>query len=127
MIMYQRHVGLALYIEIYDSYKTLFCSFSRAGDMYSSYFEISVSQHDVLRDLAIHMSNCERVNQRKRLLMPRRETGLPKEWERHMDQPFNAQIVSLHTGIVLVYYLYFFLIDYLQFLEETLITPNLVM
>lgn len=70
--------------------------------MYSSYFEISVSQHDVLRDLAIHLSNGESINRRKRLLMPRRETGLPKEWERNMDQPFNAQIVSIHTGIVLL-------------------------
>ncbi|KAK4348780.1 hypothetical protein RND71_031535 [Anisodus tanguticus] len=30
---------------------------ARAGDIYTSYYEISVSQHDVLRDLAIHMSN----------------------------------------------------------------------
>lgn len=72
--------------------------FSRAGDMYSSYYEISVTQHDVLRDLALHLSNQENINDRKRLLMPRRDTELPKEWERNVDQPFNAQIVSIHTG-----------------------------
>ncbi|KAK1553997.1 hypothetical protein Q3G72_006383 [Acer saccharum] len=29
--------------------------------------------------------------------MPRRDTELPKEWE----QPFNAQIVSIHIGLSL--------------------------
>lgn len=61
-----------------------------------------MSQHDVLRDLAIHLSNRESVNQRRRLLMPSREEGIPKEWERNIDKPFNAQMVSLHTGIVVV-------------------------
>lgn len=67
--------------------------------MYSSYFEISVSQHDLLRDLAIYLSNRNSINQRKRLLMPRREEGLPKDWERNMDQPFDARVVSIHTGM----------------------------
>lgn len=67
--------------------------------MYTSYYEISVSQHDVLRDLAIHVSNRGDVNQRRQLVMPRRDTRLPKEWERNMDEPFNARVISLHTGI----------------------------
>lgn len=67
--------------------------------MYSSYYEIYVTQHDVLRDLALHLSNQENINERKRLVMPRRDTELPKEWQRNVDQPFNAQIVSIHTGI----------------------------
>ena len=66
--------------------------------MYSSYYEICIMQHDVLRDLAIHLSSCGDVNDRKRLLMPRREAQLPKEWERNADRPFDAQIVSIHTG-----------------------------
>ncbi|KAK3231479.1 hypothetical protein Dsin_003360 [Dipteronia sinensis] len=70
----------------------------RAGDMYSSYNEISVTQHDVLRDLALHLNNRGNINDRRRLLMPRRDTELPKEWERNVDQPFNAQIVSIHIG-----------------------------
>ena len=67
--------------------------------MYSTYYEICVSQHDVLRDLAIYLSSREDINRRRRLLMPRREEGLPKEWERNLDEPFNAQIVSVYTGI----------------------------
>ncbi|KAJ9560000.1 hypothetical protein OSB04_005160 [Centaurea solstitialis] len=71
---------------------------SRVGDSYHSKCEILVSQHDVLRDLAIHMCSLENVNQRRLLVMPRRENGVPKEWERNSDQPFLAQIVSVHTG-----------------------------
>ena len=69
------------------------------GDIYSSYYEMYVTQHDVLRDLALHFSSQENVNDRKRLLMPRREAQLPKEWERNAERPFDAQIVSIHTGI----------------------------
>lgn len=75
------------------------CLFNRVGDLYSSYYDISVSQHDVLRDLAIHMSSLEDINQRRRLLMAKREGELPKEWERKADQPFNARVISVHTGI----------------------------
>ncbi|KAG1347933.1 Disease resistance protein ADR1 [Cocos nucifera] len=71
---------------------------NRAGDIYSSYSELSVTQHDVLRDLALHMNNRESLNSRKRLIMPRREEGLPRDWERNKDQHFEAQIVSIHTG-----------------------------
>ncbi|KAL3505220.1 hypothetical protein ACH5RR_035061 [Cinchona calisaya] len=71
---------------------------ARSGDMYSTYYEISVSQHDVLRDLAIYLSSREDINRRRQLLMPRKEEGLPKEWERNVDEPFNAQIISVYTG-----------------------------
>lgn len=66
--------------------------------MYTSYYDIFVTQHDVLRDLALHLSNRGRVNKRERLLMPRRESVLPKEWERSNDEAYNARIVSIHTG-----------------------------
>jgi hypothetical protein len=74
------------------------CLRNRAGDLYSSYSELSVTQHDVLRDLAIHIGNSEPVNTRRRLVMPRREHMLPREWERNKHQKFDAQIVSIHTG-----------------------------
>ncbi|CAN4122741.1 unnamed protein product [Withania somnifera] len=70
---------------------------ARAGDMYTSYYEISVFQHDVLRDLAIHMSNRDDVNQRRRLIMPRRDTRLPKEWERNVERTLYARVISVHT------------------------------
>ncbi|KAL5185641.1 putative disease resistance protein [Glycine soja] len=71
---------------------------ARAGGLYSSCFEISVTQHDVLRDLAINLSNRESIHERQRLVMPKRENGMPKEWLRYKHKPFEAQIVSIHTG-----------------------------
>ncbi|KAI4339863.1 hypothetical protein MLD38_024756 [Melastoma candidum] len=70
---------------------------ARAGDSYSSYSEISITQHDILRDLAIQLSNQGEINARKRLLMPRRERELPGDWDRNSNRPFQAQIVSVHT------------------------------
>ncbi|PKA54312.1 putative disease resistance protein [Apostasia shenzhenica] len=71
---------------------------NRAGDIYSSYSELSVTQHDILRDLALYLSNRDPLKNRKRLIMPKREDRLPKDWERNNDVPFEAQIVSIHTG-----------------------------
>ncbi|KAL5206682.1 hypothetical protein ABZP36_034891 [Zizania latifolia] len=71
---------------------------NKAGDLYSSYHDFSVTQHDVLRDLALHMSGRDALNNRRRLVMPRREESLPRHWQRNKDTPFEAQIVSIHTG-----------------------------
>ncbi|KAF8405132.1 hypothetical protein HHK36_010030 [Tetracentron sinense] len=90
--------AFAIVIELSNKNLLTLVKDARAGDVYSSYYEISVSQHDVLRDLALYLSKRGNLNGQRRLLMPRREAGLPKEWERNMDQPFNAQIVSIHTG-----------------------------
>ncbi|KAJ4964149.1 hypothetical protein NE237_024088 [Protea cynaroides] len=90
--------AFAIVIELSNKNLLTLVKDARAGDLYSSYHEISVTQHDVLRDLAFHFSNRGSLNSRRRLLMPRREDRLPKEWERNMDQPFDALLVSVHTG-----------------------------
>ncbi|KAK9136445.1 hypothetical protein Syun_015775 [Stephania yunnanensis] len=90
--------AFAILVELSDKNLITLVKDARGADAYSSYFEISVTQHDVLRDLALSLSNSGSVNQRRRLVMPRREAALPKEWERNMDQPFHAQIVSIYTG-----------------------------
>nr|CAB3462470.1 unnamed protein product [Digitaria exilis] len=71
---------------------------NKAGELYSSYHDYSVTQHDVLRDLALHMSGRDHLNKRRRLVMPRREETIPRDWQRNKDSPFEAQIVSIHTG-----------------------------
>jgi hypothetical protein len=35
--------------------------------------------------------------------MPRREETLPRDWQRNKDTPFEAQIVSIHTGTFIQY------------------------
>ncbi|XP_042493342.1 putative disease resistance protein At5g47280 [Macadamia integrifolia] len=90
--------AFAIVIELSNKNLLTLVKDARAGDICSSYHEISVTQHDVLRDLALHCSNYGSLNRRRRLVMPRREDRLPKEWERNMYQPFDAQLVSVHTG-----------------------------
>ncbi|KAJ4824048.1 hypothetical protein Tsubulata_007449 [Turnera subulata] len=94
----QEEEAFAVLLELSNKNLITLVKDARAGDKYSSYYEISISQHDVLRDLAIYLSTQGEVNESRRLIMPRREQELPKEWERNADRPFNAQIVSIHTG-----------------------------
>ncbi|CAB4265826.1 unnamed protein product [Prunus armeniaca] len=90
--------ALAIVAELSDKNLLTLVKDARDGDIYSSFYDISVTQHDVLRDLALHLSDDDCVNNRSRLLMARREEELPREWDRYSDQPFNARMVSIHTG-----------------------------
>ncbi|XP_059074900.1 disease resistance protein ADR1-like [Cryptomeria japonica] len=60
--------------------------------------ELSFSQHDVMRDLALYLGCQDSIVHRKRLLMPGKEHCLSEEWELLRDRQVNAQIVSIHTG-----------------------------
>ena len=65
---------------------------------YGSACELYFSQHDVMRDLALYLASRGSIVCRNRLLMPRKEDNLPAKWKLLMDQAFDAQIVSIHTG-----------------------------
>ncbi|KAH1212116.1 putative disease resistance protein [Glycine max] len=90
----------AIVVELSNKNLLTLVKEARAGGMYSSCFEISVTQHDILRDLVLHLCNRGSIHQHRRLVMAKRkENGLlPKEWSRYKDQPFEAQIVSINTG-----------------------------
>ena len=60
--------------------------------------DLFFSQHDVIRDLALHLASRDSILHSKRLFMPRKEDGLPVKWQALEYQPSNAQIVSIHTG-----------------------------
>eukprot|EP01018_Ginkgo_biloba_P004421 Gb_41060 [translate_table: standard] len=60
--------------------------------------ELSFSQHDVIRDLALHLASCDDVIHCKRLFMPRKENCVPVKWKALKDHPSEAQIISIHTG-----------------------------
>ncbi|KAL5126956.1 putative disease resistance protein [Glycine soja] len=87
----------AIVVELSNKNLLTLMKEARAGGMYSSCFEISVTQHDVLRDLALNFRNRESIDERRLLVMPKRENGMPKEWLRYRHKPFEAQIVSIHT------------------------------
>ncbi|MCI29532.1 disease resistance protein, partial [Trifolium medium] len=51
--------AFAIVVELSNKNLLTLVKEARAGGMYSSCFEISVTQHDVLRDLALNLSNRE--------------------------------------------------------------------
>lgn len=57
-----------------------------------------VTQHDMLRELAIYLTSHEDVELRTRLIMEIGENGFPYEW---VDKNFNAQLLSISTGMSL--------------------------
>ncbi|XP_059623781.1 probable disease resistance protein At5g66900 [Cornus florida] len=62
-------------------------------DGYNEHF---VTQHDLLRDLAIHQSSQECIEQRKRLFMNIRGDDLSKWSFEHME-PFHTRLLSIST------------------------------
>ncbi|XP_027369137.1 probable disease resistance protein At4g33300 isoform X2 [Abrus precatorius] len=92
--------AFAIVVELSNKNLLTLVKEARAGGMYSSCFEINVTQHDILRDLALNLSNRGSIHERRRLVMAKREDNglLPKEWSRYRNQPIEAQIVSINTG-----------------------------
>ncbi|KAL5557108.1 hypothetical protein UlMin_039344 [Ulmus minor] len=64
------------------------------GDCY--YSEHFVTQHDILRDLAIHQSNED--PERKRLFMDFNGDELQNGWNGQNGQPLNTRLLSISTG-----------------------------
>lgn len=62
------------------------------------YSEHFVTQHDLLRDLAIDQSSKEPIRQRKRLIMELNGDELPKWWKENKEQPVCARLLSISTG-----------------------------
>lgn len=65
-------------------------------DFYEEYF---FTQHDILRDLAIHLMNMEPIEQRKRLILDINGNDLPKWWVDQEKHPSNAHLMSITTGL----------------------------
>ncbi|BFG38945.1 hypothetical protein CerSpe_252190 [Prunus speciosa] len=65
------------------------------GDEY--YNEHFVTQHDILRELAIYYSKLEPAEQRTRLIIDIRENKLPKWWREQKHQLMKARLLSIST------------------------------
>ncbi|XP_009335764.2 probable disease resistance protein At5g66900 isoform X2 [Pyrus x bretschneideri] len=65
------------------------------GDGY--YSEHFVTQHDVLRELAIYNTKKEPVEDRKRLIIDICGDNLPKWWREQKHQPMKARLLSITT------------------------------
>ncbi|XP_059458896.1 probable disease resistance protein At5g66900 [Corylus avellana] len=68
-----------------------------ASDVGSYYSEDFVLQHDLLRELAIHQSNQEPIEQTKRLIINITGNNLPKWWTEQKRQPISAHLMSIST------------------------------
>ncbi|XP_043696757.1 putative disease resistance protein At5g47280 [Telopea speciosissima] len=87
---------VAAYLNLHElSTRTLVNMFEitrgEAGEIDGNMNKLFVTQHDLLRDLAIYRSR----RQGTRLIMERREDSLPKSWS---EQEYKARLVSIHTG-----------------------------
>lgn len=65
------------------------------------YEEYSFTQHDILRDLAIHLMNMEPIEQRKRLILDINGNDLPKWWVDQEKHTSYARLISITTGLSL--------------------------
>ncbi|POO02736.1 Powdery mildew resistance protein [Trema orientale] len=63
-------------------------------DYYSEHF---ITQHDMLRELAIHQSRQVPEQERKRLIVEITGNNLPEWWNEQNEQPFNARLVAIST------------------------------
>ncbi|GKD15011.1 probable disease resistance protein [Tanacetum coccineum] len=59
--------------------------------------ELNVTQHDLLRELAIHLSSHEPVEERKRLFTEIFGNRFPTWWTEQITQPLNTRILSIST------------------------------
>ena len=87
-------------VRIWISSKLILCAFTRkdATEIDDYFNEDFITQHDVLRDLAIHLSNQEPVLQRKRLIVDINGNNPPKWWTEQKQQLINARLLSISTG-----------------------------
>lgn len=63
-------------------------------DYYSEHF---VTQHDMLRELAIHQCRQDPETQRKRLILELNEKNLRDRWKELNERTFHAHLVSITT------------------------------
>ncbi|GAA0146404.1 hypothetical protein LIER_36305 [Lithospermum erythrorhizon] len=68
-----------------------------AADLFDNCNDHFITQHDLLRELAIHLSSKEPVNQRKRLIMDINGNEIPNYWIDLNQQTFSSQILSIST------------------------------
>ncbi|KAI5070099.1 hypothetical protein GOP47_0014442 [Adiantum capillus-veneris] len=66
----------------------------------NSAHELCISQHDVMRDLALQLGAIKKnhlpYSHCKRLLMPRQGEKIPSDW--HSEEAAMAEVISIHIG-----------------------------
>ncbi|KAL6136350.1 hypothetical protein ACLB2K_061645 [Fragaria x ananassa] len=65
------------------------------GDDY--YGKRFVTQHDLLRELAIYNAKIDPVDQRKRIMLETCGNNIPKWWKEQKYQPTKARLLAITT------------------------------
>ncbi|PRQ38234.1 putative powdery mildew resistance protein, RPW8 [Rosa chinensis] len=87
-----------LYELTYWRLANLVITRNEKGEVDDYYGEHFVTQHDLLRELAVHQTDEGPVKLRRRLIINIRGNKLPKWWKKQMDQPFEeVLLVSIST------------------------------
>ncbi|GMY10724.1 probable disease resistance protein At5g66900 [Fagus crenata] len=76
---------------------TTLIDMKEASEVDNYYNEDFVTQHDLLRDLAIHLSSQEPIGQRQRLFVDINGNNLPEWWTKQKQQLINARLLSIST------------------------------
>uniref|UniRef100_A0A161ZTL5 RPW8 domain-containing protein n=1 Tax=Daucus carota subsp. sativus TaxID=79200 RepID=A0A161ZTL5_DAUCS len=78
----------------------LFCTSHKGNEVDGYCNENYVMQHDLIRDLTIHQSNREPIEQRKRLIIEITGNDFPKWWTEGAGLPIHARLLSISTGLI---------------------------
>ena len=73
---------------------------------YGFYNEFLVTQHSILRELAISQSKSEEHHERERLNLEIREDTFP-DWCLDLMQPISARLLSISTGNFFMFFFFF--------------------
>lgn len=95
---FEFHKDEEFVLRIYYSLLIIRKDVKEVDGYYSEHF---VTQHDLLRDLAIHQSSSDPIGQRKRLIVEFSGDDLPKWWKEQKEKPTNARLLSISTGLTL--------------------------
>lgn len=69
-----------------------------ANEVDGWYSDAFVTQHDLLRDLAIYLSSQETIEKRERVILDLTGNRLPEWWTEEKQPQLSARLVSISTG-----------------------------
>ena len=97
LLLHKIEMCCFLHKEIDLSYVFLLIIRKDANELDGYYSEHFVTQHDMLKELAIHENRQGPVEQRKRLILDS-SVNSQNEWKDLNEQPINAKLLSISTG-----------------------------
>ncbi|KAL5557099.1 hypothetical protein UlMin_039335 [Ulmus minor] len=91
------HATAYLFYLSDQNFTNIVVSRKDANERDGYYSEHFVTQHDMLKELAIHQNRQGPVEQRKRLILESSVDNSQNEWKDLNEQPINAKLLSIST------------------------------